>query len=457
MPKRLNTRLKPGPKKNHNPPAYRHYKPKDLAVVRIEGKDYYLGKHGSPESWEKYHRLLAEFSAHGERQPEPGAVVCPGAERTVNEIATKYLDFAEAYYVKNGKPTSEAGLIRASFVPLFKLFGRTLAKDFGPKSLKTVRQAFIDEGLSRTKNLSRTEINRRTAHIVRMFKWAVSEELVPPSVHHGLAAVGGLRKGRTEVRESDPVKPVADAAVDAVRPFVAAEVWAMIELQRLTGMRPGEVQTMRTCDLDVTGKVWLYTPESHKTEHHGRQRVIAIGPRAQAVLKPWLKPYLTAYLFSPRRAEENRTCEMRLKRKTRVQPSQRNRRKKGCERTLNDRYTNRAYHHAIARACGQAFPHPRIAKFRDAARRQGLAREERRKILADMEEWADTNADELKAWRQEHHWHPNQLRHNAATAIRREFGLDTSRAVLGHSDAKTTTIYAERDIGLAAEAMLKLG
>ncbi len=42
------------------PPKYRHYKPKDLAVVRIDGKDHYLGKHGSPESWERYHRLLAE-------------------------------------------------------------------------------------------------------------------------------------------------------------------------------------------------------------------------------------------------------------------------------------------------------------------------------------------------------------------------------------------------------------
>lgn len=41
-------------------PKYRHYKPKNLAVVRIDGRDHYLGKYGSPESREKYHRLLAE-------------------------------------------------------------------------------------------------------------------------------------------------------------------------------------------------------------------------------------------------------------------------------------------------------------------------------------------------------------------------------------------------------------
>jgi len=42
-------------------PKYRHYKPKNLGVVRIEGRDFYLGEYDSPESWEKYHRLIAEW------------------------------------------------------------------------------------------------------------------------------------------------------------------------------------------------------------------------------------------------------------------------------------------------------------------------------------------------------------------------------------------------------------
>ena len=36
------------------------------------------------------------------------------------------------------------------------------------------------------------------------------------------------------------------------------------------------------------GKVWEYRPTAHKTEHHGKARIIMIGPRAQAVLAPWL-------------------------------------------------------------------------------------------------------------------------------------------------------------------------
>ncbi len=41
-------------------PMYRQYKPKRLAVVRIKGRDHDLGESNTLESWEKYHRLLAE-------------------------------------------------------------------------------------------------------------------------------------------------------------------------------------------------------------------------------------------------------------------------------------------------------------------------------------------------------------------------------------------------------------
>ena len=55
------------------------------------------------------------------------------------------------------------------------------------------------------------------------------------------------------------------------------------------------------------------------------------------------------------------------------------------------------------------------------------------------------------------HWHPHQLRHNAATRLRREFGLDVTRAVLGHSSPIVTEVYAELDGAKAAEAMERIG
>ena len=186
----------------------------------------------TPESRAEYDRLIADGSPTADACRAPRGRV----DLTVNELILAYLGHADGYYRKDGKPTIGAGQHPAGLPA--RSAGSTAtppAREFGPLALKAVRQAMIDAGLCRN------EVNKRVRRIVRAFKWAVAEEMVPPSVHHGLKAVAGLRRGRTEARESEPVKPVPDAHVDAVRPHVARQVWAMIELQRLTGMRPGEV------------------------------------------------------------------------------------------------------------------------------------------------------------------------------------------------------------------------
>ena len=117
--------------------------------------------------------------------------------------------------------------------------------------------------------------------------------------------------------------------MDAVRPHGSRQIWAIIELQRLTGMRPAEVRLMRTCDIAMSGSTWEYRPQEHKTEHHdGSKRIVHLGPKAQEILKPWLRTELRAYLFQPREAEAERHAAQRKARKTPVKPSQRSRRKK---------------------------------------------------------------------------------------------------------------------------------
>lgn len=294
--------------------------------------------------------------------------------------------------------------------------------------------------------LSRGVINSRIGKIKRVFRWAVSEELAPPSHMHALSTVMGLQKGRTPAREVEPVKPVANEAVDATLPFLPPVVADMVRFQRLTGCRPEEVCLIRPCDVDRTSDVWLYTPDSHKTEHHGRSRIIAVGPRAQDVLRSYLLRDSEAYCFSPTDSERKRKQELRAKRQTKVQPSQHDRSKRRAKRKPGNRYTPGSYLYAVTRACERAFPP--VAP---------LARRDDETIAAWKSRLTAQQQADLKAWNVQHRWSPNQLRHAAATEIRRKFGLEGAQVALGHSNADVTQIYAERDLAKAAEIMRQVG
>ena len=47
----------------------------------------------------------------------------------------------------------------------------------------------------------------------------------------------GLRKGKSEARETTPVRPVPNDDVDAVLTYLSPQVKTMVLLQRFTGMR----------------------------------------------------------------------------------------------------------------------------------------------------------------------------------------------------------------------------
>jgi integrase len=357
-----------------------------------------------------------------------------GPALSIKELILAFWIHAETYYRRDdGTPAAELENLRLALRPLKRLYGTTPARDFGPQALKAVRQQMIDAGLCR-----RT-INQRIGRIIRLFRFGVENELVPAAVHHALRALTSLRRGRSAARESRAIRPVPRERVEAVRPYLSRQLWAVVQLQQLTGMRSGEALAMRTCDLDMTVAVWEYVPARHKAEHHGKQRQIFVGPRAQEVLRPWLRMDPTEYLFQPRVAKEEFLTQRRRSRRTPLTPSQRGRtRKKSPRRAPGERYDARTYSHAIARACDRAFPHPML---------RGLSEEQ-----LSLEQRA-----ELKAWRRAHRWHPHQLRHYAATFLRKEFGLDVVRVILGHTSPAVTEIYAEVDREKALAAMENVG
>ena len=396
-------------------PSYRRHKPSGQAVVSLNGRDVYLGRWGTKASKAKYERLIGEWLAGGR-------CLLDGdhrAELTVAEVALPFWRFAKGYYRKDGRPTQEVAEYRLVLRLLRQRYGSTRAVDFGPLALKALRQSMIDAGLSRG------VVNQRVNRIKRIFKWAVAEELVPPSVHHGLSAVDGLRRGRSGAREPEPVAPVGDDVVDATLPHLPAVVADMVRFQRVTGCRPAEVCLVRPCDLDTSGDVWIYRPESHKTEHHGRERIICIGPKGQDVLRPYLLRAEGAYCFSPSESERKRLAERHARRRTPLSYGNRpgTNRKRRPKKKAGDRYTTNTYRRAIHRAVE----------------------------LANRKRKAEGDQDPLPKWS------PNRLRHSAATEIRKQFGLEAAQVTLGHATADVSQIYAERDLTLAVEVMRKIG
>lgn len=215
------------------------------------------------------------------------------------------------------------------------------------------------------------------------------------------------------------MRAVPDAHVEAVLPFLSPTVAAMVQLQLLTGMRSGELCIMRTADIDTTGSVWLYRPTTHKTAHHGHSRVVQIGPKAQDVLRPYLKLDLLAHIFSPIQARAERDAIKRARRKTKVQPSQRNRKKRRPGIALGQRYDTKGYHRAVCYGIRQAWKAGVLPR--------------------------------------EVHWHPHQLRHSFATKVRKERGLDAARALLGQRSLAIADTYAEIDGALAKAVAAEMG
>ncbi|QGJ68799.1 Site-specific tyrosine recombinase XerC [Planctomycetales bacterium 10988] len=392
--------------KSFSIPTLVHHKPSNQARVRIQDRDFYLGKYGSIESQERYRRLLAEWLSTGQIPTTP-AESKQAAPFTIDEPILSYWKFAKGYYRKQGQPTSEQNLIRDSLKILREHYGSTAVREFGPLRLKAVREAMVQKGWCRN------EINKKVGRIRRCFRWGVENELVPPEVYQGLQAITGLRKGRCEAKESSPVLPLETEEINATLPHTSPQVRDMIRLQVLAGCRPGEIVSLRPCDVNRDQEVWEYRPQSHKTEHHGRERVIFFGPCAQGILTSYLdnRP-AEAPCFSPAEAESQRMIELRKRRKTKVQPSQIDRSKQKPERKPGDGYTVDSYRRAIHRAC-----------------------------------------DKAKIDR----WSPNRLRHTRATDLRRQFGIEAAQTILGHAELSVTQVYAERDLNSARKIMSEVG
>jgi len=296
-------------------PTYGLHKPTGQARCYVNGKTVYLGKYGSEESRIRFGeivgRLIGGQSIDPIARTKSGSPTCaessdPGP--SVGEICLAFLRHAETHYVKNDKPTSQMHVLRSVVKPLNLLYGLTPASDFGPLALKAVRQRLIEQGWCRD------VINRSMSRIRQIFKYAIENELIrDPAVLTRLQTVAPLLEGRTEAHDNAPRTSVSDADIDAVKAIVKPLVKDLIDLQRLTGARSGELLTLTTSNIKREGEVWTAEVSEHKTRHHGKSRVLYFGPQSQRLLLRYLNadPDLPLFLITQNgyRRAVTRACQ----------------------------------------------------------------------------------------------------------------------------------------------------
>jgi integrase len=409
-------------------PSYCHHKKSGRAYVTIDGKQVYLGAHGSEESYREYDRAVGEYLARRGAAPiRPMGQLPTGL--TVSMLLAAFWAFAEIEYpsaphAPGKRPSGELGNYWDVLKVLKRLYGPTPAAKFDCTCLEAVREDMIKAGCCRN------YVNRQASRVRRIFKWGASKKLVEANVWSELRTLDPIRRGRGGVRETKAVKCVSDELVEATRPFLGRHVRAMVDLQLETGARPGELCAMCTGDIDTTREVWIYRPRTHKNAHRGHAREIRFGPKARAILAPFLKHDLTAHVFNPAESEADRH-----------QKAQRRRR-----RAPGDHYDVASYRRAITRACRRAFPAPGLlSRPKGATRAQWLA-----SLTPEQQR-------ELRAWEADHHWHPHQLRHNFGTKIFRKHGEDVALVLLGDKSAKMIDVYCERDTAAAERVIAQVG
>lgn len=269
-------------------PAYCLHKTSGQAVCWINRKPKYLGRYNSPESRQAYSDLLRQLES-GE---QPGAKTAPAASpaMSVVEIIAKFLtDEIDRY------SNAEQHCIRGVLTIALDLYGDTPADDFSPLRLRSVRDAMIAKGWSRS------YVNKETARLKMVFRWAVSWGLMKQGTSAALATVPALRIGESEARETIPRRAVPDADIAAVRAQLSGVYRDLYDLLNLTGARPGELLMLTPEMIDRSGDVWKAELADHKTRHLGKSRTLYLADPAKPIILRHMKADPSAKLFPMRR------------------------------------------------------------------------------------------------------------------------------------------------------------
>ncbi|MBP3959450.1 tyrosine-type recombinase/integrase [Gemmata sp. G18] len=274
------------------PKLKRHPSGRAYSRWRMMGKinERYFGKHGGAEANTAYRKFSQDW-IEGKYDQMAGSGMKAGGGLSVAILAERWMEHVRGYYTKDGLPTTEVKTCLAAARLVNEELGMTLAADFTPAALRECRTKLVGYGHSRT------TVNSYVNRVVRMFAWGAGQSLVPAAVHSALKLVESLKPGRSPAPDRPKKQPATNQQIEATIPFLApadpvrnTKLTAMVKLQRLTGMRPGEVCALELGDLDRSADVWRYeVGKANKNRHRGKRQAYYFGPKAVEILRPFLE------------------------------------------------------------------------------------------------------------------------------------------------------------------------
>jgi hypothetical protein len=139
----------------------------------------------TPEAEREYRRIITEYFAGQDRPAKTDSI-------TIDELFLRFLNakkpLLQPSHFWHYKKCTEITLSVYSGLP---------CGDFSPSKLRTIQAEFIKQ-----RRWTRQYCNSQTKKLKSIFRWGVSQELVPAAVVHELEYVTAIKRGECAAPES---------------------------------------------------------------------------------------------------------------------------------------------------------------------------------------------------------------------------------------------------------------
>ena len=466
-----------GRRKRNSLPELRNHRGR--ARFRLNGREYYCGPFGSPESYKTRDRLIGEIlcgrsaerqSLGDQRDPdEPGprhdlessaitSRVVPHAPEgggqadvtssanltaidyartdqaslsdadgiTVCELILLWQKHIEETQCARGKSRTSKYYGAKQVLRALEDYWELPASQFGPRALlevqkKLERTPIESRSLDPTRKTkaryrTRQGINEMLTKVRALFKFGVLHEVVSQQQSDSLRAVPPLTRGQTRAPEGNAKKPVDHAVIEATLQHLPHAVADLIRFALISGCRPCEARQLRPCEIDTRPLPQYQGCWLWKPQDWKLQHLEGIAPR-----EIWISPEAQAVLGPWLAAiAENPNHHV-------FSPRRRTRPRAGDDQSTSN----------VGRA-------PRSRRSRKQRTNDLYSKDSLNKAIRRA---CESNG--LPVWK------AGQIRHTRLTEIRETMGLDHAQAVAGHTTPSQTEHYAHLRREKALEVALQ--